>query len=311
MRKTTAQLASVLGSLSLIALWFAGSGMNAVNAVDPPYVPPPPAGSVAWDDNLIGQKIAQLFSADPNPYVTGGRFYDVGRNPAPNTGYARSDYGDYRFRVTHIKFDWKANQSSVTLPDGTTGTATSYDEAQTMMDSWSMNLAHVEDSKAKGEWIYKYANFDSAAGRSEPALYVTGRAVSVQVRVECAAPLVYACIGAKELRAPQPAGTPNASFPTNWRDVIKSRVDFVEKMPGQLWVSKGVQSGTDKQGNPVFSEYVELPLSANTRADVNRSDIIWQWYADQVNPTGLATDEWTAATVCAGNLDGCGLLPEN
>lgn len=292
-------------SLGLIALWIAGVGYNSVDATDRPYVPPPPAGYDPWNDKLIGQKMAQLFGGDPNPYVTGGAFYDVGRNPTPKRGFPQTSYGDYRFRVTHIKFDWKNNQTTVTDPiTGATTTATSYDEAQTIQYAYSNQLAHVSDGKAKGEWIYKYNTFDADAGRSEPALYVTSKAVKVQVRVECAAPLHYAYIGAKELRDPQPHGTPNGSYPTKWRDVTKTKVDFVEKISGQVWVSKGAQTGTDPQGNPIYSEYVELPLSANTKAEVDRSDIIWQWYADKVSATGLAQDEWTAATVSTGGEDG-------
>jgi hypothetical protein len=293
---------AIFSTVLVSSLLFFASNPVDILAADPPYVPPPPAGYVTWDDNLIPQKLGQIFSADPDPYVKQGRFYDVGRNPAPISPPAAvqpTDYGDWRFRVTHIKFDWK--------PNGDTG----YDEAQTMMFDKGENLDHVEDGKVKGEWIYKYANFDKAAGRSEPALYVAGKDAVVQVRIESANPVKYAYVGAKELRAPYlSGGTPSAA---SWLDVKKTAVPFRETSPGSdIWVSYSrVQVGDDEDGNPIYeeSEYVNLELDGTIKSVVDRSDIVWQWYVDQVNNTNeLAQanpiNEWTAAVVCLGTKDG-------
>lgn len=287
-----------------------------VEAADPPYVPPPPPGHVAWDDNLIGQKLAQIFPGDPDPYVTEGRFYDVGRKPDPVSPPA-TDYGDYRFRVTHIKFDWKKNDITPVNDDGSLGTPTfSYDEAQTMMYSAGSDLDHVKDDKVKGEWIYKYATFDDDKGRSEPALYVADKRATIKVRIECAAPVKYAYVGAKELRAPYPQGGQPAD--AQWLDVKKTPVAFtpliVDPNTGATLVAVSTaqeQVGTDADGNPIYqtTEYVELPLDGTIKSKVDRSDIIWQWYVDRINPVNPITapviaNEWTAAVVCKGKKDG-------
>lgn len=162
----------------------------------------------------------------------------------------------------------------------------------------------MTDAKAKGEWIYKYATFDPDAGRNEPALYVTGKACKVQVRIECAAAVHHAYVGAKELRDPYWGSTPNDQFPRKWLDVERTRVDFREKLPGAVWVSQGPQIGSDKNGNPIYSEYVDLPLAGDTRADINRSDIIWQWYVTGVSATPIWMDEWWAHNVSLTGTDG-------
>ncbi|MCQ3950292.1 MAG: hypothetical protein DPW14_10800 [Planctomycetes bacterium] len=301
-------------SLTLPILYLSLLPIERVDALDPPYVPPPQPGMVAWDDNLIPQKMAQIYPGDlnpPFPYVTEGAFYDVGRLPNPIQGPA-TDYGDYRFRVTHIKFDYKTNFTTQTNPDGTTEIVSDNTEGYTLMFNSTTNLKHVVEDKEKGEWIYKYytPETEENRGRCEPALYKTSTSgVKIQVRFECAAPVKYAYVGAKEMRDPQPTGTQNDQYPRKWLDVAKTAVPFMEKMPGKIWVTKGDQIGSDSQGNPIFSEYVTLPLVGATKAEVDRSDIVWQWYVDRINSTDELSNpnrqnEWTARIKNAGNKDG-------
>jgi hypothetical protein len=167
---------------------------------------PPPYDS---DNNkLIDQKLAPVFTADSD-YVKNGRFYDMGRNPDPMPGYAACEYGDYRFRVTHIKFDLSAD----------VGTGDVTGEGLEVWKTHTLKLEHVNEGRTKGEWIYKWVTSEPDAGRNEPALYACQETCKIMVRIEASssAPVASAQVGAKQLAM---AGG------TEWVDVQPKLVSF-------------------------------------------------------------------------------------
>ncbi|MCC7507847.1 MAG: hypothetical protein IT464_00560 [Planctomycetes bacterium] len=235
-------------------------------------------------NNLIDRKAAEVHKGEP-VWLVDGRFYDVGRNPDPTPGNAKTDYGDYRCRVTHIKFD--------TSPD--VGAGDEPGEGLQLDRGWLLRSAHVDDGRAKGEWIYKWAEYPHA-GRHEPALYACKETIQIQVRIECANAIASAHVGAREVVAP--------GEKPQWRDVAKTHVEFVEKIAGKLWVSKGppLDPNDPAAGN---SEYVTMQLVQPIRNDINKSLCTWQWYVDGTSSAGTPPGTpCFAKDVCKNKLDG-------
>lgn len=243
-----AVITSTLLLAILIGAWTTTGGVTA-QAAPPPYD--------SDDNKLIDRKLAQVFSGDSD-YIKDGRFYDVGRNPDPTGQLPLTDYGDYRFRVTHIKFDLSPDIG----PDDVPG------EALELQYNHSRTLKHIDEARAKGEWIYKWVTTERHAGRNEPALYVCKEQAKIHVRVECAAPVSSAEIGAKEV---------DTGAGAQWVDVKPKVVEF-QDLPGhvgKVWVSKGPPNDPN---NPAagFSEYVTLDLAAPIKDSINKSECIWQ-----------------------------------
>ncbi|MCC7508272.1 MAG: hypothetical protein IT464_02720 [Planctomycetes bacterium] len=237
---------------------------------------PPEAGYAKADDKLVKARYAQDYPNDVD-YIKKGRFYDAGwtRNAA---GEAMP--GEWRMRVTHIKFDYKDNAANEGVTD--------YSEGFTLMNSFNHPLDHVKppENKAKGEWVYRHILNEPAAGRSEPALYVASKQVKVMARIECAKKILAAEIGAKEIRWNNADGSP---VDRNWLDLErqngerkKTMVFFRQVTPGDdtMFVSMGDDG----------SDYVEFTLMGATKDSIDRSDIVWQWYANN-----MVQDPMTAA----------------
>lgn len=248
-------------------------------------------------NKLIDRKLVEPNPGDPQ-WLVDGKFYDVGRNPEPKpgqggppSGSTPTEWGDYRFRVTHIKFDYSPDVG----PGDEPGEGL---EIQYRHSSGPGNqLAHILDDRVKGEWIYKWSD-DPDKGRHEPALYACKESVKVKVRIECANPIASAEIGAKQV-------TPSSGQRPDWRDVNRTRVDFIETAPGSnRWVSKGPLNDPSDPSQG-FSEYVDMSLSAPIRDDINKTQCIWQWYVDGTSAAGNppGTPRY-AKDVCKNNMEG-------
>lgn len=178
--------------IATICLGFTGGFPANGQAAPPPSLP-----HDTNCDSLIDKKVARTDRLVDDPIVVDGRFYDVGRNPDPVGTLPKTDYGDFRFRVSHIKFDWKDNVG--TGPAGQP--IPTFDEGFNLRrDNTAGDLGKYEhriDQKSRGEWIYQFYTPDGAhAGRNEPALYAAGKkGVNLKVRVECANPVNYAWVG--------------------------------------------------------------------------------------------------------------------
>ena len=246
--------------------------------------PPAPISYDQDGNKLIDRKAAEIHLGDPK-WLVDGRFYDVGRNPDPMPGNGQTDYGDYRCRITHIKFDISPDVGAGDVPG----------EGLQLDSSWKRESKHVGDGRAKGEWIYKWAD-DPAAGRHEPALYACKETIQIQVRIECANAIASAHVGAKEVVVP--------GEKPQWRDVAKTHVEFKEKIKGKLWVSKGppLDPNDPTAGH---SEYVTMQLERPIRNDINRSLCTWQWYVDGTSSAGTppGTPRF-AKDVCKNKLEG-------
>lgn len=272
-----------LGALVLLLTTLVGSWMSTDTmtgqAAPPPYD--------ADNNKLIDRQEALTFTGDPD-YVKDGKFYDVGRNPDPKPGYAQTSNGDYRFRVTHIKFDISPDVGADDVPG----------EALEIWHTHTRRLAHVGEGRAKGEWIYQWMTTDQDRGRNEPALYVCREMAKIMVRIESASPVDFAQVGAKEVEVPGQR--------KQWIDVKPKRVDF-QVLPGfqnHVWVSKGEPLDPNDPAAG-FSEYVELDLATPIKDSINKSACTWQWYVDRIMPeNGQPGDEWVADTVCNGNMQG-------
>lgn len=275
------------GLLSLVSLVCAFALVTTDKSTAGQAAPPP---YDADGNRLIDRQVAQTHQGDPD-YIKDGKFYDVGRNPDPKPGFQQTTSGDYRFRVTHIKFDISSDDGPADVPGE--GLELWYH------GSWGGRLDHLKDGRSRGEWVYRWATSEgSVAGRNEPALYACKDAVKVMARIESASQVASAHIGAKQVVA-QGQGA-------QWVDVKAKKVEFQEsaRHPNQVWVSKGAPNSPDDptQG---FSEYVELHLAAPIKDSINKSECIWQWYVDRILTLGgQPGDEWVAGTVCNGTMDG-------
>lgn len=269
-----------LVSLACLFVLKTADSSSAGQAAPPPYD--------ADGNKLIDRQEAQAHQGDPN-YVKDGKFYHVGRNPDPKPGFQQTTNGDYRFRVTHIKFDISPDVGAQDV--GGEGLELQYNH--------SRQLSHVVEGRTRGEWIYKWMTTEGQdAGRNEPALYVCKEMVKIMVRIECANAVSRAEIGAKEVEVPGQR--------KQWVDVKPKSVDF-QDLPGyqnQVWVSKGAPNDPDDPAQG-FSEYVELDLAAALKDSINKSLCTWQWHVDRILPLGgQPGDEWVADTVCNGGMKG-------
>ncbi len=252
----------------------------------PPGALPPDASYMLADDKLVKARYAENYASDSDD-IKKGRFYDAGWTL--NTA-GEAVPGEWRMRVTHIKFDYKDNV--------TKAGSTDYSEGFTLMKGPNDPLSHVKppENKTKGEWVYRHILNEPAAGRSEPALYVASRQVKIKARIECAKRIHAAEIGAKEIRWNNADGSP---VDRNWLDLErqdgkgkKTMVYFAPVTAGDdtLFVSRGDDG----------SEYVEFTLMGATKDSIDRSDIVWQWYANNMMTDGMSPPKNAAALWGAG-----------
>ncbi len=255
------------GAVLAMAVGVLGFSPDRVGAVPPPYD--------ADDNKLIDQKLGKITQGDPQ-WLVDGKFYNVGRNPDPLPGNPQTDWGDYRFRVTHIKFDYSKDIGMVDEPGE--GLELQYDRGS----GRGFELDHIQDQRGKGEWIYRWAD-DPDKGRHEPALYACKEAVKIKVRIECADPIASAEVGAKQV--PLARGQVLA-----WRDVNRTRVEFMQKIPGQV---KGI-------GGKVY----DASTGNGTVARIESDRLAYKAAACDVGHSGTPGTDWRDDEKVARKRDG-------
>ncbi|MBX3458614.1 MAG: hypothetical protein KF696_01465 [Planctomycetes bacterium] len=167
--------------------------------------------------------------------------------------------GDHTFRITHIKFDHKGpDANDAMLP--TDGLNIRRDAAS--------DLQHLGNGQGEGEWI--------RSSRNEEACYISSKAVTIKVRIECDDYVRTARSHATQLGF-DPTLPPSLK---PWTEVTDTLVNFKESAPGSgLWVSFNNSPGVTDV------EYVEFPLDGLTKSKIGKWRCTWQWKVKDVDST--------------------------
>ncbi|MCG3182333.1 MAG: hypothetical protein ICCCNLDF_00395 [Planctomycetes bacterium] len=167
--------------------------------------------------------------------------------------------GDHTFRITRIKFDHKG-------PDANDGSSPT--DGLNIRRDRRRDLDHLGNGVGDGEWI--------RGGRNEEACYLTDKAISIKVRIECDDHLRSAVLWAEQ------AGV-DPTLPQHlkpWIDVKERKVDFKETAPGSgLWVS------WDNTPGAADPEYVEFDLEYPTKSTIDISLCTWAWKVKDIDST--------------------------
>ncbi len=200
-----------------------------------------------------------LFSADPCDRFVRPTLAQAGPPQNPD-GDDFWRCGDFRFRVTHVIF----NHNHATPYGDTEGLALRKNYAATADYTHGRVERGTMTGDVLGEWIHP-----KLGGRNEPALYVTGKRVTILARIECKDDLDSATFGAREIIGP--SGNPD------WVNVEESNVGFRQPPGSNYWVSHGAGPN---------NEYHEFALTGYTRGSLGRFICSWLWNVNKVVQTG-------------------------
>lgn len=200
-----------------------------------------------------------LFSADPCDRFVRPALAQAGPPQNPD-GDDFWRCGDFRFRVTHVIF----NHNHATPYGDTEGLALRKNYAATADYTHGRVERGTMTGDVLGEWIHP-----KLGGRNEPALYVTGKRVTILARIECKDDLDSATFGAREIIGP--SGNPD------WVNVEESNVGFRQPPGSNYWVSHGAGPN---------NEYHEFALTGYTRGSLGRFICSWLWNVNKVVQAG-------------------------